>query len=168
MRPLQELLNEDLDVYAVNGHAIPYYGWVELTINLTGNDDSNLTIQASFLVNQLSLAQPLLGANVLEKIIKQQETSGDAITTVISLLCSTFRMEEEQVVAMVNFIQVPQKTNPATLRVGKDNVTIPARKAGHVWCRVPSNFDTSNPLVLYEPTQGKHHFGTAECRRRTP
>lgn len=64
-------------------------------------------------------------------------------------------MYDEQVVAMVNFIQVPQNydCDPATVRVGKDNVTIPAGKAVQVWCRVPQNFDTTNPLVLYEPAE---------------
>nr|XP_023658379.1 uncharacterized protein LOC111839036 [Paramormyrops kingsleyae] len=56
---------------------------------------------------------------------------------------------------MVNFIQVPKQEDctPATVRVGKDNVTILAGKAVQVWCRVPQNFDTSDLLVLYEPVE---------------
>lgn len=125
--------------------ANPFPGWVELTVNLTGNDDPNLTVQTPFLVSQLSLAQPLVGANVLEQVIKRQESSGAAVATLLSLLCSAFGMEEEQVKAMVNYIQVPQKTlcNPAIVRVGRDNIVIPAGKAVNVWCRVPHNFDTS-------------------------
>lgn len=34
VRPLSELLEEELGVYAVTGHAVPYSGWVELTVNL--------------------------------------------------------------------------------------------------------------------------------------
>lgn len=156
VRPLQELIYGDLDVLEVTGHAIPYHGWVELTVNLTGNDDPNLTIQNPFLVSQLSLPQPLVGVNVLVEILKRKESSDDAIATVISLLRSTFGNEEEQVIAMVNFIQVPQRTycDPATVRAGKDNVVIPAGKAVQVWCRVPQNFDISDLLVLYEPTEG--------------
>lgn len=128
---------------------------MELTVNLTGNDDPNLTVQTPFLVSQLSLAQPLVGANVLEQVVKRQESSGAAVATLLSLLRSAFRMEEEQVKAMVNYIQVPQKTlcDPAIVRVGKDNIVIPAGKAVNVWCRVPHNFDTSDPLVLYEPAE---------------
>lgn len=56
---------------------------------------------------------------------------------------------------MVNFIQVPQRPDcdPVTLRIGKNNVTIPAGKAVEIWRRVPQNFDTSDPLVLYEPAE---------------
>ncbi|RXN29936.1 Retrovirus-related Pol poly from transposon [Labeo rohita] len=72
-----------------------------------------------------------------------------------SLLRKAFGVDEEQVAAMVNFIQVPQQTDctPATVRVGKDNVTIPAGKAVQVWCRVPQTFDISDPFVLYEPVE---------------
>ncbi len=65
LRPFCELLEGELGVYAVTGHAVRYSGWVELTVNLAGNDNPNLTIQAPFLVSQLPLPQPLLGANVL-------------------------------------------------------------------------------------------------------
>lgn len=82
---------------------------MELTVNLTGNEDPNLTVQTPFLVSQLSLAQPLVGANVLEQVVKRQESSGAAVATLLSLLRSVFGMEEEQVKAMVNYIQVPQK-----------------------------------------------------------
>ena len=57
-------------------------------------------------------------------------------------------MEEEQAKAMVSFIQA-QKTpdySLATIRVGREDVTIPA---GKTFC-VPPSFDPSNPVVLYE------------------
>jgi hypothetical protein len=42
----------------------------------------------------------------------------------------------------------------ATIRVGKEDLSIPAGKTLHVRCRVPPTFDTSNPVVLYEPAEG--------------
>ena len=118
VRPLRELVDVDLNVYGVTGHAIPYDGWVELTVNLTGNDDPNLTIPAPFLVSQLPMPQPLLGANVIEEILKGQDDA-----TVASLLRGAFGLADEQVVAMVNYIRVPPMPDcdPATVRVGKDN-----------------------------------------------
>lgn len=41
----------------------------------------------------------------------------------------------------------------ATIRVGKENVSIPAGRTLHVRCRVPLSFDTSDPVVLYEPSE---------------
>ncbi len=155
LRPLSELLEEELGVYAVTGHAVPYTGWVELTVNLAGNEDPNLTIQAPFLVSPLPLPQPLLGANVLQEIVRRKESSGDAVATVVSLLRSAFGIEEEQVEAIVNFIQVPPRTycDPVTIRVGQDHTIIPPGRTAYVWCRVPPNFDVSNPTVLYEPME---------------
>lgn len=53
VRPLQELLDDELELYAVNGQAVPYDGWVELTVTLAGHEDPNLTVQAPFLVSKL-------------------------------------------------------------------------------------------------------------------
>lgn len=155
VRPLQELLNDGLEVYAVNGQAVPYDGWVELTVTLAGHEDPNLTVQAPFLVSKLSLPQPLVGANVLGAIIQTQESDQEASALLYSLLRKAFGTDEEQVMAMVNFIQVPQRAecDPATVRIGKSNVTIPAGKAVQVWCRVPQSFDICDPLVLYEPDE---------------
>ncbi|KAI3364939.1 hypothetical protein L3Q82_000939 [Scortum barcoo] len=97
-----------------------------------------------------------IGANVLGAIIQRQESDEEASAVLYSLLCRAFGMDEEEVVAMVSFIQLPQKTDcdPATVRIGRDNATIPAGKAVQVWCRVPQNFDISDHLVLYEPAEG--------------
>lgn len=109
VRPLQELLNDGLEVYAVNGQAVPYDGWVELTVTLAGHEDPNLTVQAPFLVSNLSLPQPLLGANVLGAIIQAQESDQEASALLYSLLRKAFGTDEEQVMPMVNFIQAPQR-----------------------------------------------------------
>ena len=153
-RPLEELLDqaESLNVYAANGQSIPYDGWVELKVNLTGNDNPNLAIQVPFLVSQLSLPQPLLGANVLQEIINGQESSTDAQATMIGLLRRALGVEEDQAEAMVNFIQAQKRPDHslAKIRVGREDVTIPAGKTLRVRCRVPPSFDPSNPVVLYE------------------
>ncbi|KAI3375428.1 hypothetical protein L3Q82_021914 [Scortum barcoo] len=90
-----------------------------------------------------------------ETQLARQESDEEASAVLYSLLRRAFGMDEE-VVAMVSFIQVPQKTDcdPATVRIVRDNVTIPAGKVVQVWCRVPQNFDTSDHLVLYEPAEG--------------
>lgn len=45
LRPLCEIVGRgDFSVSAVNGDPLPFEGWIELTVNLPGNDDTNLTI----------------------------------------------------------------------------------------------------------------------------
>ena len=61
-RPLTELLEGDgkLEVYTVNGDAIPFEGWVAITVNLPGTEDPSLSINVPFLVSHLPLERPLL------------------------------------------------------------------------------------------------------------
>lgn len=114
-----------------------------------------------FLVSQVPLPQPLLGANVLGEIIRRKESSGDAFATIIKLFRTALGPVEEQTEAIVSFIQVPPKANcyPVTIRVGKDNVIIPLGRTVQVCCRIPPNFDTSDPLVLYEPAEERAALG---------
>lgn len=78
-----------MQLMAKSSPVIFFFLLVELTVNLAGNNNPSLTIQAPFLVSQLSLPQTLLGADVL---IKRQELSGDAIATVVNLLRNPFVM----------------------------------------------------------------------------
>lgn len=157
VRPLDELLDagDSFRLYAVNGQSIPYDGWVELTVNLPGNDNPDLAVQVPFLVSQLPLPQPIMGSNVLDEMISGPQSSAETHAMVISLLQKALGVEEDQAVAMVNFTQVKKTSNDniATVRVGKEDVTIPARRTVHVRCRVPPTLDTSDSVVLYEPPE---------------
>lgn len=71
------------------------------------------------------------------------------------LLQNAMAIDEEQAVAIVSHIQVqvasPSDDNPASIRVGKYNISIPPGQVTHVWCRVPPNFNVSDSVVLFEP-----------------
>lgn len=85
--PLSELLGgEDLNVFAANGEVIPYDGWMEVIVNLPGNDDPNYAIKVPFLVSQVDLQRPLLGFNVIQEIILGQGDETEALTAICNLL----------------------------------------------------------------------------------
>lgn len=77
IRPLAEIIEdeEELVMYPVNGHPLPFDGRVAITGNLPGNEDPNLSISVPFLVSSFTLERPLLGFNVLEKVIQGQPES---------------------------------------------------------------------------------------------
>lgn len=74
VRPLSDMIGdeEEFKVYAVNGDALPFDGWVSLTVNLVGNENPSLSITVPFLVSSLALQRPLLGFSVLEEMIQEQ------------------------------------------------------------------------------------------------
>lgn len=151
VRPPKELIDGPLNLRGVMGHAIPYDGWVELTINCGANDSPHLIIPTPFLVSQEPEAIPLVDSNVLEELLKS--VNDGVVTVVVDLLRQTLRMEEEQLKVYANFLQVPPKSDcgPAVVRVGKDNIIVRAGQTVHINCRVPLNFDASDRLFLYEP-----------------
>lgn len=103
--------------------------------------------------------------------MERQETDKDGITVLIGLLHQAFEMEVEQVTAMINFVQLPQQTakteHELAVRVGKANVVVPAGKTVCVHSVHP-NFDTTDPLVLYEVSRREYCSGATECGRRAP
>lgn len=138
VRQLEELLDPDesLDLYAANGQPVPYDGWVELIVNLPGNANPNFTIQVPFLVSQSHLPQPLLGSNMFVEMINGRQSSADRLAVVISLLQKALSVGEDQAKAMVSFIHAQKTPNDsiATIRVGREDVSIPAGKTIYVQC----------------------------------
>lgn len=103
----------------------------------------------------------------MEEVIRRKKSRGESVTTVISLLRNAFEMEEEQVEDIVSFIQMPHRAydDPVTIRVRRDPTIILPGRTARVWCRVPPNFNISDPFVLYEPAEGStplKHLGVGE------
>lgn len=106
IHPLSELIGEyDLDLFAANGEAIPYDEWVEVIVNLLGNDDPDYSIKVPFLVSQVKRVRPLLGFNVIQEIIRMQGDGSEALPVICNLLKVAIQIATEKVEAVINFIQ---------------------------------------------------------------
>lgn len=101
--------NDDLNVFAANREAIPYDGWLEVIVNLPGNDDPNYSIKVPFLVSQVDLLRPLLGFNVIQEIILGQGEGIEALPTICNLLKGAMQLETEKAEAVIHFIQAEKK-----------------------------------------------------------
>ncbi len=152
VRPLSEIIGEEdeLRVYAVNGDALPFDGWVALTVNLMGNEDPNLSITVPFLVSSLALERPLLGFNVLEEMIQEQPEK--LISTLVVLLCNALCIPAEKAELMVNFFQASKPSvQYGHLRTGRQDTVIPAGQVAWVKCQLPPHMSTSDTVFLFEP-----------------
>lgn len=153
LRPLDELLGtKPLNLLAVTGTPVPYDGWLEVTVNLPGNSDPDLSIRVPFLVGNLSLERPLLGYNVVEHIIKAQKNGDCAASIIVGLLCSAMEIEADKATTIVNLIRTPPVTEvgEAVVKVGLRDVVIRAGQVAHVKCQVPAHLDPTKPVWLFE------------------
>lgn len=155
LRPLSEIIDGgDINVSAVNGEPLPFEGWVELTVNLPGNDDPSLAIQVPFLVGKMPLERPLLGFNVVEEIIRGKKDTESGLWTFSELLRMALDIKGEQANAIVSFIQEPPFVNPtAIVTVGPRDVVVPPGQVTHIKCEVPVSLKCSEPVVLFESSE---------------
>lgn len=154
VRPLSELLDDPLNVSAVTGDDIPYDGWVEVVVNLQGNDDPDLSIRVPFLVSRLELDRPLIGFNVIQVLVKNNESRPKFMPILSALLAGAMEIDDTSVETIVNLIQTHKvpKEEHAAVKVGFKEVTISAGHVAYIKCRVPANINSPEPLVLFEPT----------------
>lgn len=104
--PLAELIGrKNLSVLAANGTVLPYDGWVGAMVSLPNSSDPNMVIQVPFLVSSVSLDRPLIGFNVVERLILGPEGNADLIPTLVSLIRSAMNLQKDKATALVSLIQ---------------------------------------------------------------
>ncbi|KAL6468412.1 hypothetical protein MHYP_G00240890 [Metynnis hypsauchen] len=156
VRPLSELMGtKPLSVLAVNGETVPFDGWVEVTVNLPGNSDPDLSIQVPFLVGSMPLERPILGFNVIEQLIKGQQSGTKTLATIANLLRGAMEIEDDKANAIVNFIQTKRadRVDQALVKVGHQDIVIRAGQVAHVRCKLPDTLQSSVAVVLFEPIE---------------
>ncbi|XP_056131302.1 embryonic polyadenylate-binding protein-like [Lampris incognitus] len=105
VRPLSELLNQDLDVTAVTEEEVPYDRWVEVVLNLQGNYDPDLSIRVPFLVSRLKLDRPLVGFKVIQELIKSNESRPKLMLILTILLAGAMEIDSVSAEAIISLIQ---------------------------------------------------------------
>ena len=73
-KSLEEILETSLvELHAVNNSPIPYSGFVELGFELTASheSDNSLLLNVPFLISDCTIANPIIGYNVIEEIIRK-------------------------------------------------------------------------------------------------
>ena len=68
------MLQVEIDLRAANGTSIPYEGWVELTFRIV-DQYPDCALIVPFLVTNSDLASPLIGYNVIEKLVKMKTST---------------------------------------------------------------------------------------------
>ena len=149
IRQLSELLETSLSLTAVNGSQIPYIGWVEARVMLTppGSDSNQEELLVPFLVTSEKLDCPILGYNVIEELVSQDQNPNPTIYK------SFPGTDKTKVDALVNFIQSSSSDAICKVRTGRRDVVIPRDSMITVGCRATTGPVNKLTPVLFEPNE---------------
>ena len=146
LRPVEELLNGQLQLKAANGVDIPFIGWVQLSFSLCKDDKECLEVPT--LVTDAGLDCPIVGYNVITEIIRGQEPSDDRLTKV---MVSSLQVVPEDVRPLLNLLQKEEEEDICVVRNGKRAVTIPSSKTIPITCRAHTGLHKGPVDVYFQP-----------------
>ncbi|KAK2550083.1 hypothetical protein P5673_029269 [Acropora cervicornis] len=147
VKDISESLDTKLNMTAANGSEMPYIGWVELNFRLSS---CNLDLKVPFFVTEQCLDSPLIGFNVIDKIIKG--SNGHAALS--QVITSSFNDLDSQTPSIfVNFFESLNQEELCRIKTTKRDTTIPPKQSLRVTCRVNTGPVGRHTLVLFEPDE---------------
>ena len=153
IRDINELLgvDSDLNLTAANGTTIPYKGWVEARFQLNGERGQEVTVP--FLVTEEHLDQPIIGYNVIELLVKDNDNVPKNPTLVQSITNSFENLKEEHAKQLVNMIETNDSDFLCAVKSVKRDIVIPKGTTTRVPCRANTGSVTTTMPVLFEPDE---------------
>ena len=144
IKQLSELLATSLNLKAVNRTKVPFIGWVEVRVKLTppSSDNDQEELLVPFLVTSEKLDCPILGYNVIEELVSQEQNPTPTIYE------SFPETDKRKLDALVNFIQGSSSDTICKVRTGRKDVIILV-----VSCRVNTGPVNKHTPVLFEPNE---------------
>ena len=141
----------DLELTAANGTKLPCSGWVKIDFELI-NSGVNLTnaLEVPMLVTEFSLDQPIIGYNVIEEMVKNNNAP-DEQNLLLLLSASFLGTSSSSLNAFVNFIQTKPVDEICVVKNGKRNINVPSGHKVKVPCRVNTGLIDEKTPVMFEP-----------------
>ena len=149
-----------LEVRAANDTPIPYCGFVELEFSLSGEQDAS-PIVVPFLVTENSLANPIIGYNVIEELVKTpmsvsennctQEANSSKL--LLNAMAASFHKKPETLEALVSFMRDDKDVYFGTVKTPKQNLWIPPKQSVKVSCRSDGFVNELKTQALFEPDE---------------
>ncbi|PFX31656.1 Retrovirus-related Pol polyprotein [Stylophora pistillata] len=134
-----ELLGEDdLSLQVANGTKIEYDGWIEVELQMAGENGPSEPLTVPILIgSQDNQKHLIIGFKVIEEVIKR--SSDPNAHEVLSQMVNNSlpSLKEGEARMLVNLIQsLDREPDTAVLRVGKQDIHIAARGPAEVNCQV--------------------------------
>ncbi len=145
LHAIEELMEvgEKFQLTAANGTTIPFEGWVELRFHLKATGaPQGMTVP--LLVSSSDIAQPIIGYNVIELLVKDEGSS--------SSIRSAFPgLQPNQFNALVGFIHHNDPDDFCEVKLGRRDVLVPAGKSTIVTGRAHPGPVKEEMTVMFEP-----------------
>ena len=155
-KPIEDLLDEELELKAANGTTVAYEGWVELTFMLNDSDAENV-LNVPFLVTREAIDIPLIGYNVIEELVNRKVKTPPAPGSnnlLLQSISSSFHDTDcNKAAALVNFIQTSNSSELCHIRTGKHDTIIPKDSGINVRCRAVTGPVERRTPVIFEPDE---------------
>ncbi|KAL0151336.1 hypothetical protein M9458_053330 [Cirrhinus mrigala] len=146
---------DDLSLVAANGASMPYSGWVEMSFKLASpvTNQRELIIPVLVLKDQ-ELARPIIGYNVIEQIMRPNETSGSHDLT-DAYLYKTVRnafpsIKKNKVHTFINLVTA-ESLSEYMVKTMKEPVTIKKHTVMQIQCQVKVPCVKQDSVLLFEP-----------------
>ena len=154
IKPLEQLIGcTNLELKAANGTSIPYLGWIEISFRLD-RSSSDRYVCVPMLVARDSLEHPIIGYNVIEEVIKDQDDITSDTEHTLAFMTSSFpTVKQENISALVQFIKSTTDSDICSVRTTKHDVVIPSGETVNIACRANTRSSRSGKRpVLFEPS----------------
>ena len=159
LRKLNELLDcgNDLELRAANDTHVPFNGFVELNFELMNGLEENL-LSVPFLVTHTKIANPIIGYNVIEEIVKSSSYSSidndvKNIAFVNSVKESFQQATSKTVQNMLDIILEEKGDELTIIKSPKRTIVLPAKRFSKVTCRGNAQTFDAKTQVLFVPEE---------------
>lgn len=152
VQPLNSLLSDStLDITAANGTAIPFDGWIEVLFEVKNQKHGRVAILVPILVSRSCVTSPLLGFNVIEEIIMENEHQPNCLglLDLLSEAMSVQRHTVETLVSAINEMSLQEEPVSLLVKVGKRGLTVQKGQICEVKCRLRTLPDGG--AAVFEP-----------------
>ena len=141
--------NVELELTTANGSKLPYNGWVKMDFQLLNSNGDPLEVP--MLVTEFELDQPIIGYNVIEELIKNQEQVSNEANLISLLSASFFQIPQSKLNAFVNFIGSKTISTYSTVKTSKKDIIVPKGSTIKVTCRSKVGLIDQPTPMLFEP-----------------
>lgn len=146
---------DDLCLVAANGENMPYSGWVEMSFKLASpaTTQEELIIPVLVLKDQ-ELARPIIGYNVIEQIMRPNETRGSCDGVANAYLYKTVRnsfpsIKKNKLAAFIDLVTA-DSFSEYVVRTLKEPVNIRKYTVMQVQCQVKLPHVKQDRVLLFE------------------